>query len=59
VPLFTTKPGGSGIGLALTRQVAEAHDGGVTLTARKDARGALARIWVPLASGALSSEGRV
>jgi nitrogen fixation/metabolism regulation signal transduction histidine kinase len=48
VPFFTTKPGGSGIGLALARQIAEAHEGGVTLTAREDARGALARLWLPL-----------
>ncbi|MGH8147173.1 MAG: sensor histidine kinase [Rhodanobacteraceae bacterium] len=48
VPFFTTKPGGSGIGLALVRQIAEAHDGGVTLTAREDARGSVARLWLPL-----------
>lgn len=50
VPFFTTKPGGSGIGLVLARQIAEAHDGGVALTAREDARGALAQLWLPLVS---------
>jgi nitrogen fixation/metabolism regulation signal transduction histidine kinase len=48
VPFFTTKPGGSGIGLALARQIAEAHEGGVTLSAREGAPGALARLWLPL-----------
>ncbi|HEX5304472.1 MAG TPA: ATP-binding protein [Dyella sp.] len=47
VPFFTTKPGGSGIGLALARQVAEAHEGGVSLAARSDACGALATLWLP------------
>ncbi|RDS79254.1 histidine kinase [Dyella monticola] len=47
VPFFTTKPGGSGIGLTLARQIAEAHDGGITLIARKDAPGALAQLWLP------------
>jgi nitrogen fixation/metabolism regulation signal transduction histidine kinase len=47
VPFFTTKPGGSGIGLALARQVAEAHEGGVSLLARTDARGAIATLWLP------------
>lgn len=49
VPFFTTKPGGSGIGLALVRQIAEAHEGGVSLSARDDASGALATLWLPLA----------
>ncbi|MGH9467798.1 MAG: sensor histidine kinase, partial [Terriglobales bacterium] len=31
VPFFTTKPGGSGIGLVLSRQIAEAHHGRLTL----------------------------
>ena len=47
VPFFTTKPGGSGIGLALARQVAEAHEGGVSLLARTDTRGAVATLWLP------------
>ncbi|HET8898509.1 MAG TPA: ATP-binding protein [Rhodanobacteraceae bacterium] len=49
VPYFTTKPGGSGIGLTLARQIAEAHDGGVSLRARTDAPGAIAQLWLPRA----------
>ncbi len=48
VPFFTTKPGGSGIGLALVRQIAEAHDGGVSLQAREDGPGVRATLWLPL-----------
>ncbi len=48
VPFFTTKPGGSGIGLALSRQICEAHRGTLTLESRKDRRGALARLLLPL-----------
>ncbi len=47
VPFFTTKPGGSGIGLALARQIAEAHEGGVSLGARDDAPGVIAQLWLP------------
>lgn len=49
VPFFTTKPTGSGIGLALSRQIAEAHGGTVTLRDRRPdgARGAQAIITLP------------
>jgi signal transduction histidine kinase len=48
VPFFTTKPSGSGIGLALSRQIAEAHDGTLTLQNRADANGCEARLRLPL-----------
>jgi signal transduction histidine kinase len=48
VPFFTTKPGGSGIGLALSRQIAEAHGGTLTLENRRDAHGCEARLLLPV-----------
>jgi two-component system nitrogen regulation sensor histidine kinase NtrY len=48
VPFFTTKPHGSGIGLALSRQIAEAHQGSLVLENRRDTRGCHARLRLPL-----------
>ena len=48
VPFFTTKPQGSGIGLALGRQIAEAHGGTLTLEPRVGVRGARATLTLPL-----------
>jgi two-component system, NtrC family, nitrogen regulation sensor histidine kinase NtrY len=47
VPFFTTKPGGTGIGLVLSRQIAEAHRGTLTLENQPD-RGCVARLTLPL-----------
>jgi two-component system, NtrC family, nitrogen regulation sensor histidine kinase NtrY len=48
VPFFTTKPHGSGIGLALSRQIAEAHQGSLTLENRRDTQGCRAFLRIPL-----------
>jgi two-component system, NtrC family, nitrogen regulation sensor histidine kinase NtrY len=47
VPFYTTKSGGSGVGLALARQIVEAHAGSVRLTNRK-AGGARAVVTLPM-----------
>jgi nitrogen fixation/metabolism regulation signal transduction histidine kinase len=48
VPFFTTKPGGSGIGLVLSRQIAEGHGGALSLENRQDGPGCVAHLRLPL-----------
>jgi nitrogen fixation/metabolism regulation signal transduction histidine kinase len=48
VPFYTTKPDGSGIGLALSRQIAEAHGGTLTLSNQSSGLGCEARLTLPV-----------
>lgn len=46
-PFFTTKQSGSGIGLVLSRQIAENHGGSLTLENRPGGGGCVARVRLP------------
>jgi len=46
-PFYTTKPGGTGIGLVLALQIVEAHGGSLTLANRAGARGCCAEVRLP------------
>jgi signal transduction histidine kinase len=50
VPFYTTKPGGSGIGLALARQICEAHGGVLQVANRLDGSGCEAEVRLPYSS---------
>jgi nitrogen fixation/metabolism regulation signal transduction histidine kinase len=50
VPFYTTKKNGSGVGLALVRQIAEAHGGSISLRNREDDCGCVAEVRIPLNS---------
>jgi nitrogen fixation/metabolism regulation signal transduction histidine kinase len=49
VPFYTTKPAGSGVGLALAQQIARAHGGEIQLENREDGAGARATVLLPVA----------
>jgi len=48
VPFFTTKPGGTGIGLTLSRQIAEAHGGSLSLENKPGGHGCIATLRLPI-----------
>jgi len=48
VPFYTTKPEGTGIGLVLSRQIAEAHGGSLELENRSDQHGCTVKITLPM-----------
>jgi nitrogen fixation/metabolism regulation signal transduction histidine kinase len=48
VPFYTTKPTGSGVGLALAQQIAHAHGGEIQLVNRDDGEGARAIVRLPV-----------
>src|SRR5882762_1774870 len=47
VPFYTTKPGGSGIGLVLSRQISESHRGSLELANRRGQRGCVVEVTLP------------
>jgi len=49
VPFYTTKPKGSGVGLALAQQIARAHGGEIRLVNREEGEGARATVRLPIA----------
>jgi signal transduction histidine kinase len=57
VPFYTTKPSGSGVGLALAQQIARAHGGEIQLVNREDGDGARASIRLPLGEGRAAGSG--
>jgi nitrogen fixation/metabolism regulation signal transduction histidine kinase len=48
-PFYTTKPSGSGVGLVLSRQIAEAHGGSIEISNRIQGRGCVVRVVLPRA----------
>jgi nitrogen fixation/metabolism regulation signal transduction histidine kinase len=55
VPFYTTKPGGTGIGLVLSRQIAEAHGGSLALENRPPPGGCIARLRLPLPAAGVTA----
>jgi nitrogen fixation/metabolism regulation signal transduction histidine kinase len=55
-PFYTTKPSGSGVGLVLCRQIAEAHGGTIEISNRTNARGCLVSVVLPRISPIATTE---
>ena len=55
VPLFTTRPNGSGMGLALCREIADAHRGHLRIS-RREGGGMMISLWLPPRHAPLSSD---
>jgi nitrogen fixation/metabolism regulation signal transduction histidine kinase len=56
VPFYTTKPRGSGIGLLLSRQIAEAHAGSIELSNRLGQQGCTVKITLPQTSPQIDAD---
>lgn len=48
-PFYTTKPTGSGVGLVVSRQIAEAHGGRIEISNRQGTRGCSVKVVLPRA----------
>lgn len=54
-PFYTTKPNGSGVGLVLSRQIAEAHGGSIDISNRPEGHGCLVRVVLPRSASSTNS----